>query len=100
MNFSQHDTAVLSLRLLYFLFIVKYTFIQKYGFEFVFKGLLSRTVAVCRYRPSDAYMRQYNLNTNGSYNGLSPGRRQAIICTNPGILLIRPLGTVRFNSKF
>ena len=29
----------------------------------------------------------------GSDNGLSPGRRQAIIWTNPGILLIRPLGT-------
>ena len=29
----------------------------------------------------------------GSDNGLSPGRRQAIIRTNAGILLIRPLGT-------
>ena len=29
----------------------------------------------------------------GSDNGLSPGRHQAIICTNAGILLIRPLGT-------
>ena len=29
----------------------------------------------------------------GSYNGLSPGRRQAIIWTNAGILLIRTLGT-------
>ena len=29
----------------------------------------------------------------GSDNGLSPGRRQAIICTNVGILLIRTLGT-------
>ena len=28
-----------------------------------------------------------------SDNGLSPGRRQAIIGTNAGILLIRPLGT-------
>ena len=33
----------------------------------------------------------------GSYNGLSPGRRQAIIWTNAGILLIRPLGT-NFNE--
>ena len=33
-------------------------------------------------------------NTNiGSDNGLSPGRRQAIIWTNPGILLIGPQGT-------
>ena len=29
----------------------------------------------------------------GSDNGLSPGRRQAIIWTNAGTLLIRPLGT-------
>ena len=29
----------------------------------------------------------------GSDNGLSPGRRQAIIWTNAEILLIRPLGT-------
>ena len=29
----------------------------------------------------------------GSNNGLSPGRRQAIIWTNAGILLIRTLGT-------
>ena len=29
----------------------------------------------------------------GSDNGLSPGRRQAIIWTNAGILLFRPLGT-------
>ena len=29
----------------------------------------------------------------GSDNGLSPGRRQAIIWTNTGILLIEPLGT-------
>ena len=34
-----------------------------------------------------------NLNIIGSDNGLSPGRRQAIIWTNAGILLIRTLGT-------
>ena len=33
------------------------------------------------------------LTTIGSDNGLSPGRRQAIIWTNDGILLIRILGT-------
>ena len=37
------------------------------------------------------------LTTIGSDNGLSPGRRQAIIWTNAGILLIRPLGT-NFNE--
>ena len=30
----------------------------------------------------------------GSDNGLSPGRRQAIIWSNPGILLIQSLGTI------
>ena len=37
------------------------------------------------------------LTTIGSDNGLSPGRRQAIIWTNDGILLIEPLGT-NFNE--
>ena len=34
-----------------------------------------------------------NLTIIGADNGLSPGRRQAITCTNVGILLIGPLGT-------
>ena len=34
-----------------------------------------------------------NLTIIGSDNGLSPGRRQAIIWTNAGILLIGPLET-------
>ena len=34
-----------------------------------------------------------NLIIIGSDNGLSPGRRQAIIWTNAGILLFGPLGT-------
>ena len=34
-----------------------------------------------------------NLTINGADNGLSPGRRQAIIRTNAGILLIEPLRT-------
>ena len=37
-------------------------------------------------RPSDAYMS--DLTSIGSDNGLSPSRRQAIIITNAGILLI------------
>ena len=37
------------------------------------------------------------LNITCSNNGLSPGRRQAIIWTNAGILLIGPLGT-HFNQ--
>ena len=42
-------------------------------------------------RPSDAYMRQWNYH-HWSRIGLSSGRRQAIIWTNAGILLIGPLG--------
>ena len=38
-----------------------------------------------------------NLTIIGSNNGLPPGRRQAIIWTNAGILLIGPLGT-NFNE--
>ena len=38
-----------------------------------------------------------NIAIIGSDNGLSPGRRQAIIWTNAGILLIGPLGT-NFNE--
>ena len=34
-----------------------------------------------------------NLTIIGSDNGLSPGRRQVIIWTNAGMLLIGPLGT-------
>ena len=34
-----------------------------------------------------------SLTITGSDNGLSPGRRQAIIWTNAGIVLIGPLGT-------
>ena len=37
------------------------------------------------------------LSVVGSDNGLAPGRRQAIIRTNAGILLIGPLGT-KFNE--
>ena len=44
----------------------------------------------------EAELRKYalvNWATIGSDNGLSPGRRQAIIWTNAGILLIGPLWT-------
>ena len=40
-----------------------------------------------------AHMCVSKLTIIGSENGLSPGRRQVIIWTNAGILLIRPLGT-------
>ena len=53
------------------------------------------STAVNSLRPSDAYMHLWvsNLTIIGSDNGLSPERRQAIIWTNAGILLIGPLGT-------
>ena len=44
-------------------------------------------------RPSDAYICVGKLTIIGSDNGLSPSRRQAIIWTNAGILLIGALGT-------
>ena len=44
-------------------------------------------------RPSDPYICVGNLTTIVSDNGLSPGRRQAIIWTNAGILLIGSLWT-------
>ena len=44
-------------------------------------------------RPSEAYICISKLTNIGSDNGLSPGRHQAIILTNAGILLIEPLGT-------
>ena len=44
-------------------------------------------------RPSDAYVCVSNLTIIGSDNGLSPGRRQAIIWTNAGILFTGPLGS-------
>ena len=40
-------------------------------------------------RLSNAYMRQY-VTIFGLDNGLSPSRRQAIVWTNAGILLIGP----------
>ena len=44
-------------------------------------------------RTSDTYICVSKLNIIGSDNGLSPDRRQAIIWTNAGTLLIGPLGT-------
>ena len=42
----------------------------------------------------------HKLNNNDSGNGLSPDRRQSIIWTNAGILLIGPLGTnFNFNTS-
>ena len=43
--------------------------------------------------PSDAHICVSTLTMIGPDNGLSPDRRQAIIWTNAGILLIGPMGT-------
>ena len=52
-----------------------------------------RTTLINSLRPSDAYICIGKLTIIGSDNGLSPDRRQAIIWTNAGLLLIGPLGT-------
>ena len=53
-------------------------------------------------RPNDAYICVGNLIIIGSDNALSPGRRQAIIWTNAGLLLIGTLEqtSVKYQSKF
>ena len=48
---------------------------------------------------TEAELRVSELNIIGSDNGLSPGRRQAIIWTNAGILSIGPLG-INFSDIF
>ena len=67
-----------------------YVFLYSYSFEYVVYKMLAillthwgRVTHIC----------VGNLTIIGSDNGLSPGRRQAIIWTNAGILLIRTLGT-------
>ena len=52
-----------------------------------------RTTLINSLRPSDVYICIGKLTIIGSDNGLSPDRRQAIIWTNAGLLLIGPLGT-------
>ena len=52
---------------------------------------LSKPMLCNSFRPSDAYMLRLSIIASG--NGLSPGRHQAIIWTNPRILSIGPLGT-------
>ena len=62
-------------------------------YSYFISALFSAIMFINSLRPSDAYMCRYDkLTIIGSDNGLSPGRRQAIIWTNVGILLIGPLG--------
>ena len=58
----------------------------------LFLGLLS-TAMQLTHRGRVTHICVSKPTTIGSDNGLSPGRRQAIIWTNTGILLIRPLRT-------
>ena len=58
-----------------------------------FIAISSRGQWVNSLRLSDDYICVSKLTTIGLDNGLSPGRRQAIIWTNAGILLMRPLET-------
>ena len=52
-----------------------------------------QTIQIFTYRGRVMHICVSNLTIIGSDNGLSSGRRQAIIWTNAGILLIGPLGT-------
>ena len=55
--------------------------------------IIAKPSLVNSLRPSEEYIGVSKLTTIGSDNGLSPSRRQAILWTNAGILLIRPIGT-------
>ena len=77
-------------------------------------SIISVRVTQCQFPQPNAYFAHLSthwgrvthicvtrLTTIGSVNGLSPGRRQAIIWTNAGILLIVPLWSLmKFYSKF
>ena len=65
--------------------IIVYIFLQYMNYELIILSLThwGRVTHLCVSK----------LTIIGSDNGLSPGRRQAIIWTNAGILLIRTLGT-------
>ena len=69
-------------------------FIQEDAFE---KSVDKRSpfvqAAICWISPLTHWGRVSELTIIGSDNGLSPGRRQAIIWNNAGLLLIGPLGT-------
>ena len=56
-------------------------------------GLHSHMTSFLTHRGRVTHICVSKLTIIGSDNGLSPGRRQAIIWTNAGILLIRTLGT-------
>ena len=60
----------------------------------IFYNCIQMEIPINSLKPSGVtHMCGGNLTIIGPDNGLSPGRRQAIIWTNDGILLIGPLGT-------
>ena len=59
--------------------------------DYTFNFATGQNVSLLRL--SDAYICVRKFSIIGSDNGLAPGWRQAIVGTNEGILLIRPLGT-------
>ena len=61
------------------------------------KNVLDAMTSSCYLQKKTASWFCSKVNHIGSDNGLSPSRRQAIIWTNAGILLIRPLRT-NFNE--
>ena len=74
---------------------MSFIFIQENAYENVvwkIAAILSQPQCVNSSRPSDAYMSS-KLTIIASDNGLSPGRRQAIIWNNDGILSIGLFGT-------
>ena len=74
---------------------LRHQVISSHGVDWRIDRSLSSMRSFNSLRPSDICVR--NLTIIGSDNGLLPGRHQAIICTNDGILLIGPLGT-NFNE--
>ena len=71
-------------------FYIKVIFLQMITFVNGSESSLFQTIFLSFYRVTHICVS--NLTIISSYNGLSPGRRQAIIWTNAGIFLIRTSG--------
>ena len=75
-------------------------YLSMLGYKLIHANKLGTSVLTQRGRVTHICV--IKLTIIGSYNGLSPGRHQAIIWTNAGKLLIGPLGTtsMKFYSEF
>ena len=78
--------------------IATWTLKQLHDFQNANETTVKNKGKVNSLRPSDAYLCVSKLAISGPDNGLSPGRRQAIIWTNDGILSIGPLGQTSVKS--